>query len=183
MLHPLNVLGRPLQVTVRPMLGPLSCLSCLYITLVIVTKRLDGSKMPLDAEIGLSPGDIVLDRDPAPQHEGNPALPHEKGHKSPLPTFRPMSNGWMHDQYTTLIGTEVDLCSGDIVFGTQFPHGKGHSSPPPHFSAYCSATVAHLSNWGAFVFQRRGACMDSTWTSRQSVRLLLSDEWRGTSRY
>jgi len=44
--------------------------------------------MPLDAEIGLSPGDIVLDRDPAPQHEGNPALPHAwKGAQKPPPHF------------------------------------------------------------------------------------------------
>jgi len=33
--------------------------------------------MPLDTEVGLGPGDIVLDEDPAP--------PHGKGHSSPPP--------------------------------------------------------------------------------------------------
>jgi len=38
--------------------------------------------MPLDKEVGLGPGDIVLD--------GDPATPKERG-KQPPPTFRPMS--------------------------------------------------------------------------------------------
>jgi len=38
--------------------------------------------MPLGAEVGLGPGDIVLD--------GDPALPRQ-GAQQPLPTFRPMS--------------------------------------------------------------------------------------------
>jgi len=41
-----------------------------------------GIKMPLDAEVGLGPGDIVLDGDPAP--------PTERG-TATSPTFRPMS--------------------------------------------------------------------------------------------
>jgi len=39
-------------------------------------------KMPLGMEVGLDPGHIVLD--------GNPSPP-QKGHDSPLPSFRPMS--------------------------------------------------------------------------------------------
>jgi len=35
--------------------------------------------MSLDTEIGIVPGDIVLD--------GDPALPHGKGHSSPPPIF------------------------------------------------------------------------------------------------
>jgi len=40
-------------------------------------------KMPLGMEVGLGPGHIVLDGDPAP--------PPRKGHGSPPPTFRFMS--------------------------------------------------------------------------------------------
>jgi len=39
-------------------------------------------KMPLGTEVGLGPGDIVLD--------GNPA-PHGRGTAAPRPSFRPMS--------------------------------------------------------------------------------------------
>jgi len=42
-----------------------------------------GIKMPLGIEVGLGPGDFVLD--------GDPALPPKKG-TMPLPNFRSMSN-------------------------------------------------------------------------------------------
>jgi len=40
--------------------------------------------MPLDVEVGLGPGDIVLDADPA-------SSPTERDTAAPSPTFRPMS--------------------------------------------------------------------------------------------
>jgi len=40
-------------------------------------------KMPLGTEIGLGPGNFVLDGDPAP--------PPQKGGGAPVPNFRPMS--------------------------------------------------------------------------------------------
>jgi len=51
--------------------------------------------MPLGTEVGLEPGDIVLDGDPA-------ILPTERGTEAPTPTFRPrllwhgahLSNCW-----------------------------------------------------------------------------------------
>ena len=43
--------------------GPLSCLS---IMLVYCGQTFRGIKMPLGVEVGLGPGDIVLDGDPAP---------------------------------------------------------------------------------------------------------------------
>ena len=52
-------------------------------------------KMPLGMELGLSPGDFVLDGDPAP-------LP-KKGAEPPSPTFGPFllwPNGWMHQDAT-----------------------------------------------------------------------------------
>ena len=63
-------------------------------------------KMPLDMEVGLGPGDFVLDGDPAP--------PKKKGH-SPSPIFGPYllwSNGWM---VKVPLGTEVGLGPGNIL--------------------------------------------------------------------
>jgi len=50
--------------------------------------------MVLDMEIGLSPGDFVLDGDPAPLPEG---------YRAPSPIFGPFllwPNGWMHQDAT-----------------------------------------------------------------------------------
>jgi len=41
--------------------------------------------MPLGMEVDIGPGDIVLD--------GDPALPHEKGHSSPPQLFGPLCSG------------------------------------------------------------------------------------------
>jgi len=54
-------------------------LSCLRETLVYCGQTVGWIKMPLGMEVGLGPGHIVLD--------GDPALPNEKGHSS-LPHFR-----------------------------------------------------------------------------------------------
>jgi len=58
--------------------GPLSCLS---VTLVYCDQTVGWIKMPLRTEVGLVPGHVVLDADPAPA---------KKGVQQP-PTFRPMS--------------------------------------------------------------------------------------------
>jgi len=65
--------------TVRPMLTD-RCLSCLSVTLVYYGQTVGWIKMKLGTGVGLGPGHIVLDGDPAPP---------KKGHSSP--TFRPMS--------------------------------------------------------------------------------------------
>jgi len=70
------------------------CLSCpvpvyLSVTLVYCGQMAGWIKVKLGMEVGLSPGDIVLD--------GN-AAPPNKGH-SPPPIFGPCllwSNGWMY---------------------------------------------------------------------------------------
>ena len=60
----------------------LSCLSvCLSVTLVYCQKTVGWIKMKLGMHVGLGPGHIVLDRDPAP--------PPPKGHSPP--NFRPIS--------------------------------------------------------------------------------------------
>jgi len=77
------VFGRPLQLTVRPMLRdryPV-CLPCLSITLVYCGQTAGWIKMSFGTEVCLGPGDIVLVRDPAPPTERRTASP----------TFLPMS--------------------------------------------------------------------------------------------
>jgi len=74
-------------------------------------------KMPLGTKVGLSPGDFVLD--------GDPATPHQKG-RSSLPIFGPFllwTNGWMH-QDATWYGAQGTLLDGDPR-----PPLKGRSTP------------------------------------------------------
>jgi len=88
-------------------------------------------KMPRGTEVGLSPGHIVLDQDPAP--------PHGKGHSSPSCTCAVYScirinngpcilwpNGWM-DQDATWYGGKPQ--PGDIVL-------DGDPAPPPQKGAH-----------------------------------------------
>jgi len=73
--------GPPLQVTVRPMLRDRCpvCLSCPFVTLrwCYCGQTVGCIKMPLGTEVGLVPGDIVLD--------GDRAAPTERG--TVAPTF------------------------------------------------------------------------------------------------
>jgi len=61
------------------------CLSYVYVTLVYCGQTVGWIKMPLDTELGLSPGGIELG--------GDPALLHWKGHSSPSPFFGPLCSG------------------------------------------------------------------------------------------
>jgi len=68
------------------------CLSCLYMTLVYCGQTVGRTKMKLGVRVGLGPGHIVIDGDPAP--------PPPKG---TAPNFRPISlsqNGWMDQDAT-----------------------------------------------------------------------------------
>ena len=70
--------------TARPMLSdpcPVCLSVCLSVMLVYCSQTVKWIKMPLRAEIGFGPVDIVLD--------GDPALPEGKGTEAP--TFRPLS--------------------------------------------------------------------------------------------
>ena len=89
--------------------------------------------MKLGTEVGLGPGHIVLDGDPAP--------PPQKGHSPQFSAHVCCSQtaGWIKIP----LDREVDLGSGDIVLdGDLAPPPKGHSAPP-QFSAhvYCGQTA------------------------------------------
>jgi len=62
-------------------------LSCLFVTLVYCGQTVGRIKMKLGMQVGLGPGQIVLDGDPAPARWG-PSPPLQKGQS---PNFRPIS--------------------------------------------------------------------------------------------
>jgi len=53
----------------EPLTSCLSCLSVLSVTLVYCGQTAGWIRIPLGTEVGLGPGDIVLDGDPAPPME------------------------------------------------------------------------------------------------------------------
>jgi len=84
--------------TVLPMLSDrcLSvCLSCLFVTLVYCGQTVGRIKMKLVMQVGLVPGHIVLD--------GDPATPHPKGNSHP--NFRPIyvAAKWLHGSRCHLV--------------------------------------------------------------------------------
>jgi len=70
--------GRPLQETVRRTLRD-RCPVCLSVTLVYCGQTVGWIKMPLGTQVGLGPGHIMLD--------GDPALLPRRGHSSRTPNF------------------------------------------------------------------------------------------------
>jgi len=98
-------------------LSVLSCLSCLW-RWCIVAKRFYGSIWNL-ACVGLGPGHIVLD--------GNPALRPQKGGTVPqfsAYVYCAQTAGWIKMPF----GMEVGLDPGDIVL-------DGNPAPPPQKGA------------------------------------------------
>jgi len=98
-------------------------------------------KMPLGMEVGLSPGNIVFDVDPATHRK--------RTHPRPIQFLahvccghRPMA-GWMKD--AAPLGTEVDLGPGHIVLDGVPAPAKGAQQPPYFRPMSIVATVAHLS--------------------------------------
>jgi len=77
-----GVFGRTVTSNGSPYaIGPLSCLSCLPVTLVYCGQTVGLIKMPLGMEVDLGPGDIVLDGDPDLLSErGTAAPPHFSAH-------------------------------------------------------------------------------------------------------
>jgi len=104
-------------------MGPLSvCLSCpvLSVTLVYCGQMVGWIKVKLGLQVGLSPGHIVLDGDPAPP-------PKKKGHSSPqflAHVYCGQTAGWIKMK----LGNEVGLGPGHIVLdGDPASPPKGHT--------------------------------------------------------
>jgi len=81
-------------------------LSVLFITLVYCGQTVGWIKIPLGTEVGLGPGDFVLDGDSAPAEKWAQPPPPNFGH-----VYCGQTAGWMK----TPLGTEVDLCLGHTV--------------------------------------------------------------------
>jgi len=93
--------------------------------------------MPLGMEVGLSPGDFVLDGDPGTPKKGHP--PHL--------IFGPCllwQNGWM-DQDATWYGGKCRLRRPCVRWARSSPY-KGHS-PLPQFSVHvdCGQTAGWMN--------------------------------------
>ena len=86
--------GRPLNITVRPIYGTAVLSACLSVCNVGVLWPNGYIKMPLGTEIGLGPGDIVLDGYPAPPRKGAQQPPSLFGSRLLWP------NGWMDEDAT-----------------------------------------------------------------------------------
>jgi len=96
--------------------------------------------MPLDTEVNLGPGDIVLDGDPAPPKRGT--VPQFSTHIYCGQTAR-----WIKMPLSMEVGPD------DIVLdGAQLSPQRTRDTPP-EFSAhiYCGQTVAYLSYCSALV--------------------------------
>jgi len=81
--------------------------------------------MPLGMELGLGPGDFVLDGDPAPPPQKRGGAPKFSAHVYCVKTA-----GWIK----MVLGVEVGLNPGDFVFdGNPSPSPKTGRSPSPIF--------------------------------------------------
>ena len=91
--------------------------------------------MPLGTELGLDPGDIVLDRGPAALKRGT--TPHFSAN-----VYCGQTAGWIKMPLRTV----VDLGPGhSVTRGPAPPSGKGHSTPLFSAHVYYGQTVSHLS--------------------------------------
>jgi len=121
------VFGRPFVKRFALCYRTVVCLSCLSVTLVYYGQTVEWIKMKLGMEVGLGPGHILSDGDPAP--------PPPKGHS---PQFSAhvccgQTAGWIKMP----LGREVGLGPDDIVL-------DGDPAPPPQKGTQQLPTLAHV---------------------------------------
>jgi len=81
--------------------------------------------MPLGMEVGLGPGDFVLDGDPAPPPQKGAEPPQFSAH-----VYCGQTAGWMR----LVLGMEVGLSPGDFVLdGDPVPFPQKGAEPLPNF--------------------------------------------------
>jgi len=110
--------------------------------------------MPLGTEVGLGPGNVVLD--------GNPGSPK----RGTAPRFwAHVYCGQMAGWIKMPLGMEVDLGPGHTVLDRDpAPPRKGHSSSPSFRCMSIVATVAHLSYCCALVCDFNAEGLSEFWT-------------------
>ena len=104
--------------------------------------------MKLGTEVGLGPGHIVLDGDPAPPKWHSPSPPNYRS----MSVVLLWSNGWM-DQHATWYGGRARPRPHCDRWGISPPPGKGHSGTLFSANVYIvakrspiSTTAEHLLN-------------------------------------
>ena len=86
--------------------------------------------MPLGTEVGLSPGDFVFDGDPS-------TTPRQKRHTHPTQFLAHVYCGQTAGWIKMLLGTEVNVGSGDVLLiGVASPPKRG-IAPSPSFRFMC----------------------------------------------
>ena len=91
--------------------------------------------MPLGAEVGLDPGDIVLDGNPVPKKGGH-SRPHFFGH-----VYCGQTAEWIKMS----LGTKVGLGSGHSMLDEDSASPKRATVPQFWAHVCCDQTVARLS--------------------------------------
>jgi len=145
----MTVLGRPfvkrfaLCYQTVVCLSCLSCLSWLSVTFVHCGQTVGRIKMKLGKQVGLSPGHIVLD--------ANPASPPPKGHSPQFSAH--ICCGQMAAWIKMSLGMEVGLGLREIVFDVDpaTPRKRAHPLPTNFCPMSIVATVAHLRYCWALV--------------------------------
>ena len=123
----------------------LSCPVCLSVTLVYCGQTVERIEMKLGTQVGIGPGHIVLDGDPAPPHPKGGGAPQFLAH---------ICCGQIAAGIKMPLGTEVGLGPAYFVLdGDPAPLPKKGAEPPPQFSAhfYCGQTAG----WIKMPFARR----------------------------
>jgi len=123
------------------------CLSCLSVTFVHCGQTVGRIKMKLGMQVGLGPGYIVLDGDPAP--------PPPKGH-SPTQFSAHICCGQMVAWIKMPLGMELGLSPGDFLLDgdSTLPSTKRGQSPLPNFRP-----ISIVVKW----LQYRYVHQDATW--------------------
>ena len=110
--------------TVCKMVHPILSDCCLSVTLVYYGKTVGWIQMKLGMQVGLGPGNTMLDGDPTP--------PPKQGHRPPI--FGPCllrPNGWV-DQDATWHGSRPRPRQHCVRWGTQLPPKRGTASTFRH---------------------------------------------------
>ena len=104
-------------------------MSVLSVTLVYCGQTVRCIKMKLDTEVGLGPGHVVLDGDPAPTPKGHSP---QSWHMSVVAKRLDGSSCHLVRRQASAQATLLD---GDPAL----PQNRGHSSPPPLFGPFIVA--------------------------------------------
>jgi len=112
------------------------CMSCLSVTLVYCGQMVGWIKMKLGMRVGLGPGHIVLDEDPAP--------PPPKGQSPQFSAH--ICCGQMAGWIKIPLGMDVGLGPGDFVLDEDPAPLSPKGGRAPQFSAhvYCGQTAGWI---------------------------------------